>query len=83
MNYEFGNIELADGSFVRLTQQAYANDQGWEASGYLSTENEEEETGPTVRVSWDSLGAEESEDDADWDNPSSIYHYNRGDLVAA
>jgi hypothetical protein len=85
---QFGNIALADGSFVRLIQQAY-NDNlasgaaGWIARGYLSTENEADETGPTVTVTWTSLGAENAEDDADWSNPESINHYTLGELTTA
>ena len=83
-----GNIELADGRQVRLIQDAY-NDNAfdgtaaWFASGYLSTEDEANETGPTVKVRWASLGADESENDADWDNPDSITHYSLGELTAA
>lgn len=84
---EFGNIALADGSHVRLIQQAYNDnyhgEPAWFASGYLSTEDADDETGPTVKVRWGSLGSEEAEDDADWDNPESITHYERGELVAA
>lgn len=83
----FGNIELADGTHVRLIQQAYNDNYdgqpAWFASGYLSTEDADDETGPTVKVRWDSLGAEEAEDDADWGSPVSINHYSRGDLDAA
>jgi hypothetical protein len=52
---KFGDIELSNGSFIRLTQHAYSDnnasgDACYKASGYLSTENEENETGPTVKV---------------------------------
>ena len=84
---EFGNIVLADGSHVRLIQQAYNDNKsgraGFYASGYLSTEDEDDETGPTVQVFWASLGNDEAEDDADWDNPESITHYQLGELSAA
>lgn len=84
---EFGNILLADGRSVRLIQQAY-NDNldgapAWFASGYLSSENPEDETGPTVKVTWASLGEDEAENDADWANPDSIKHYSLGELAAA
>lgn len=83
----FGEIQLADGSHVRLTQQAYNDNHNgspaWFASGYLSTESAEDETGPTVKVRWDSLGADEPEDDADWDSPAAITHYSLGELTAA
>jgi hypothetical protein len=84
----FGNIELADGTHIRLTQQAY-NDNApdgspaWFAAGHLSTENAAEETGPTVKVMWASLGADEGGDDADWGNPASARHYSRGELFLA
>lgn len=82
---EFGNVELADGRFVRLIQQAYNDNYGsepaWFASGYLSTEDADEESGPTVKVRWESLGADEADDDADWDNPMSIEHYSLGELA--
>lgn len=85
---EFGNVELEDGTHVRLVQQAYSDNTGdgtaaWFASGYLSTENADDETGPTVKVMWASKGAEESEDDADWDSPESVIHYARGELATA
>jgi hypothetical protein len=84
---KFGDIVLADGRFVRLTQQAYVDNDAegkavWFARGHLSTENMDEETGPTVTVIWDSLGADEAEDDANWDEPRSINHYALGELVA-
>ena len=83
---EFGNIELADGRHVRLTQQAYNDNYNgsaaWFAAGYLSTENADEETGPTVEVRWASLGADEAEDDADWGSPDAIVHYSLGELAA-
>lgn len=83
-----GEIQLADGRHVRLIQDAYNDNASdgtaaWFAAGYLSTENEEEETGPTVKVCWASLGADESENDADWDHPASIMHYSLGELIAA
>ena len=84
---EFGNIQLADGSHVRLIQQAYNDNKsgnaGWFAAGYLSTEDEDDETGPTVQVFWASLGNDEAEDDANWANPDSITHYRLGELTAA
>jgi hypothetical protein len=85
---EFGDILLADGRSVRLIQQAYNDNAAdgsaaWFAAGYLSTETAEEETGPTVKVSWASLGADEAEDDADWANPDSIKHYSLGELASA
>lgn len=84
----FGEIKLADGRTVNLIQQAWNdnNAQGkaaWFADGYLSDENPDDETGPTVRVEWASKGAEEAEDDADWDCPVSIKHYAHGELTAA
>ena len=84
----FGNIELANGTHIRLTQQAYKDNApdgspAWFAAGYLSTENVADETGPTVKVMWASLGAEEGEDDADWDKPTSAWHYSRGKLFLA
>lgn len=85
---EFGNVELKDGRFVRLTQQAYADNNShgeaaWFASGYLSTDIEDDETGPTVKVQWESLGNENAEDDANWDAPVSATHYAIGDLDLA
>jgi hypothetical protein len=84
----FGEIALADGRFVQLIQQAYnanASDgsAAWFAAGYLSTETPENETGPTVKVCWTSLGADESVDDAAWSNPDSITHYSLGALTPA
>lgn len=82
-------IKLADGTHIRLTQDAYL-DNGpngeavYKASGYLSTEKEGDETGPTVMVFWDTDGtAEDSADDCDWDNPSSARHYSIGNLQLA
>ena len=85
---EFGEINLADGSHVRLIQQAYSDNASdgspaWFAAGYLSTEDADDETGPTVKVCWASLGNDEAEDDADWDHPASITHYSAGELIAA
>lgn len=85
---KFGTIALADGRCVVLAQQAYHDNAAdgsaaWFASGYLGTEDAEDETGPTVKVRWDSIGAEEAEDDADWGSPADITHYSEGDLVAA
>lgn len=79
-------IKISNGREVVLSQDAY-NDNApdgsaaWFANGYLSTENPADETGPTVCVMWASLGAEESEDDADWDNPVSVKHYALGELL--
>lgn len=83
---EFGDIELADGRIVILVQQAYsdndsAGNAAWFASGYLADENPEDETGPTVMVIWESLGAEEAENDADWASPVSVRHYEQGELA--
>ena len=85
---EFGDIALADGRVVHLIQQAYNDNASdgsaaWFASGYLSTETPEDETGPTVKVCWASLGADEAEDDADWANPDSVTHYSLGELTPA
>lgn len=87
-NNSHGNVELADGTHVRLIQNAYNDNASdgtaaWFASGYLSTEDEDDETGPTVTVMWDSLGADDAENDADLDHPISIAHYSRGELAAA
>jgi hypothetical protein len=87
-NNTHGNIDLADGRHVRLIQDAYNDNASdgsaaWFASGYLSTETAGDETGPTVKVCWASLGNDEPEDDADWDNPDSITHYSLGELTAA
>ena len=85
---EHGNtdITLADGRVVRLIQDAYSSNYGneaaWFASGYLTTENPDDETGPTVKVRWASLGAEEAEDDANWYEPESVMHYALGELLA-
>lgn len=84
---EFGDIDLGNGVVVNLTQHAYNDNDSnghpaWFASGYLSTDIIDEQTGPTVKVCWESLGASESDEDADWDNPSSIMHYSRGELLA-
>lgn len=84
----YGNIPLADGSFVRLTQSAYSGtdcngDAAWFAAGYLSTETPDEESGPTVMVCWESLGADGAENDARWDEPASIAHYAFGYLDPA
>jgi hypothetical protein len=83
---DFGTVELADGTHVRLIQQAYSDndsngDAAWFANGYLSTEDAEDETGPTVKVTWTSLGNDEAEDDADWSAPKSAVHYSRGELA--
>lgn len=85
---DHGTINLADGTCVVLAQEPcnHTNNVGkpvWIASGYLSTETPTEETGPTVVVTWASLGAIESEDDADWSTPVSVQHYSRGELALA
>jgi hypothetical protein len=85
---DHGTINLADGTCVVLAQEPciHTNNVGdavWIASGYLSTETPAEETGPTVMVTWASLGATESEDDANWDAPVSVQHYSRGELATA
>lgn len=87
-NNPFGNIILKDGSFVRLVEEACAENiapgvAGWIARGYLSTENEVNEEIPTVTVIWSSLGKEDSEYDADWAEPESIKHVSLGELMAA
>lgn len=82
-------IKLTDGTHIRLVQDAYLDNGSsgeavYKAAGYLSTENEDDETGPTVMVFWDTEGtAEDSADDADWDNPSSATHYSVGQLKLA
>jgi len=83
-----GEIQLADGRHVRLIQDAYNDNASdgsaaWFAAGYLSTENEDDETGPTVKVCWAALGSDDAESDADWDSPESITHYSLGELVPA
>ena len=71
---------------IVLTQDAYLGDHGdYHASGYLASENEDEETGPTVKVTWAALeGAEEMDDESsrcDWSKPESIVHYRLGDIT--
>ena len=91
INYDgnvFGNIKLADGTFIKLTHPAWIDnrsygDATWFANGYLSTEIANEETGATVLVQWESSGADEAEGDADWDNPVSAKHYRLGELTMA
>jgi hypothetical protein len=68
----------AGGQVAMLIQEAYRSDAGYSASGYLVAEDQGEETGPTVQIVWDSLGAEEPEHDADWSKPTSITHYKLG-----
>ena len=84
---DYGTVALADGRAVRLVQQAYNDNHNgepaWFASGYLSTETPADETGPTVKVRWASLGAESDEDDADWENPEAITHDRLGKLTPA
>lgn len=86
-NNAFGNLELADGTHVRLIEQAFAENHqceaAWFARGYLSTENADDETGPTVEVRWESLDSDDAETDADWDTPVAVTHYSRGELKIA
>ena len=82
----YGTVELPDGRVINLSQDAYCDndsdgDAAWFASGYLSTEDPDDETGPTVNVCWMSLGADEPEDDADWSRPISVTHYRLGNLL--
>lgn len=82
-------IKLADGTTIRLVQDAYLEngpdgEACYKAAGYLSTENAGDETGPTVMVFWDTDGtADDSADDCDWDNPSGASHYSLGQLKLA
>lgn len=77
---------MANSQEVILTQDAYLGDGGnYYASGYLSSENQDDETGPTVKVTWAAVeGAEEMDDESDrcdWDKPCSIWHYRLGDIT--
>lgn len=78
-------IQLADaGLAVNLIQQACIEDDGtgprWEAWGYLSTDVEDDETGPTVRVQWAPVDDEDAQE-VDWARPISVWHYSRGELL--
>lgn len=84
---KFGSFVLEDGKIVNLCQQAYMDGTNenpyYRAAGYLASENPEDETGPTVSVTWDctNYDAEEESDCCDWDAPESIVHYALGDLI--
>lgn len=85
---KYGTINLADGTKVLLMEDPHcdnnaAGNAAWFAAGYLSTETPDDETGPTVKVEWASLGAETPDDDADWSAPVSVRHYSRGELALA
>jgi hypothetical protein len=86
-NNPYGDIELGDGRYVRLTEEHYNDNDchgnaAWFARGYLDAEDTDYESGPTVTACWASLGNDEPENDADWDNPDSITHYSLGELEA-
>lgn len=71
---------------VILAQDPYLGDNGdYRASGYLASENEDNETGPTVNVTWSALeGTEDMDDESsrcDWKKPESIVHYRLGDIT--
>jgi hypothetical protein len=81
---ESREIRLTDGSHVRLTEPIYyIGDCVYAARGYLSTEDQATESGPTVTVCWEARGMDNEDEDADWGNPSSIEHCSLGDLKAA
>lgn len=88
-----GYTKVAPGLYLKtpkyevvLTQDVYLGDNGdYCASGYLTTEKQDNETGPTVRVTWSAFdGAEEMDDESsrcDWANPVSIEHFRIGDIT--
>jgi len=67
---------------VRLTQNPYLSDNSdFVAAGYLSTEVPEDETGPTCKVSWRSIGVFSDElSEPDWSKPDHCWHYRIGDI---
>ena len=67
---------------VRPTQDPYLSDNSdWVAAGYLSTEDPEDETGPTCKVSWRSINVFENEDsEPDWSKPDHCWHFRIGDI---
>lgn len=85
-NSRLGSFVLESGHVVHLCQQAYMDGTNenpiYRASGYLASENPDDETGPTVTVTWacENYEAENEEDCCDWDNPESIVHYSLGEF---
>lgn len=67
---------------VKLTQDPYLSGTSeWKASGYLTTENPDEETGPTTTVSWfNSEVFTDEESQPDWSKPAACWHYKLGDV---
>ncbi len=67
---------------VRLVQDPYLSDNSdWVAAGYLDTEDPDDETGPTCKVSWRSLAVfKDEESEPDWSTPSHCWHYKIGDI---
>ena len=71
---------------IVLEQEAYLGDNGdYHAAGYLASEDADDETGPTVKVTWSTLeGAEEMDDESgrcDWAKAASIMHFRLGDIT--
>jgi hypothetical protein len=68
---------------VKLTQLPYidgsAESPCFRAAGYLSTDDQDEETGPTVTVRW--YG--DDQDAIAWDKPDAVEHYSLGDITEA
>ena len=89
--YSHGLIELENGDFVRLIQDAYLDndingDAAYFASGYLLSEDEDDETGPTVKVIWEIYEGFDGDDESgacDWDSPVVVRHFSRGELEIA
>lgn len=67
---------------VKLVQDPYLSDNSdWVAAGYLSTEDPEDETGPTCKVYWTSSNVFKDElSEPDWGKPSRLWHYRLGDI---
>lgn len=70
---------------VKLIQQPYRDTAGYVAAGYLCSETPDDETGPTVTVTWAIIEGNEALDDessaCDWGSPLSVNHYRYGDIT--
>ena len=90
--YPNGLIALKNGDFVRMLDQAYLDndcngDAAYFARGYLLSEDEDDESGATVKVMWEIYDDCECDGDesnaCDWDSPVAVTHYAHGNLELA
>lgn len=75
---------------VKLIQNAYPSDTNgtWQAYGFLSTENQDEEPNPTTKVTWVEPPVVEQRNWCgelieliDWAKPALIEHLSMGDIT--